>query len=74
MPEKSLNPDENLPVGRMLTDEEFLEMQETLAQTNFGMSLAEFTKAWLAGEFDDDQDRHGDVIHLAMGLPEFWAK
>jgi len=28
------------------------------------MSLAEFTKAWRAGEFDDDHDRHGEVISL----------
>ena len=64
---------EEIPGGRFLTDEEFLEMKENLARTNFGMSLAEFTKSWKAGEFDDDQDRHGEVISLAMMLPEYWT-
>ena len=35
---------EELPDGRILTDEEFLEMKENLARINFGMSLAEFTE------------------------------
>ena len=30
-------------------------MKENLAQKDFGMSLEEFTKAWLAGEFDGDR-------------------
>ena len=64
--------DENLPQGRMLTEEEDHEMQENFAQKNFGMSLDEFRKAWLAGEFDNDRERHGRVIALAMMLPEYW--
>ena len=57
-----------------LTEEEDRAIMENIAQTNFGMSLAEFTKAWMAGEFDDDHERHGDVISLAMMLPEYWTK
>ena len=59
---------------RFLTEEEDRAIMEDIAQTKFGMSLAEFTKAWMAGEFDDDQDRHVDVIGLAMMLPEYWIK
>ena len=64
---------EDIPQGRILTEQEFLTMKENLAQTRFGMSLKEFTEAWKAGEFDDDQDRHGDVVGLAMMLPEYWT-
>ena len=64
---------EEMVDGRVLTEEEARKMREDLAQTNFGMTLEEFTKAWRAGEFDDDQDRHGDVISLAMMLPEYWT-
>ena len=65
--------DGDLPQGRWLTEEEDREMKENLAQRNFGMSLAEFTKAWLAGEFDGDRERHGNVVFLASMLPEYWA-
>ena len=58
--------------ARFLTEEEARDMKENLAQTNFGMSLDEFTEAWKAGKFDDDEERHGDVIGLAMMLPEYW--
>ena len=64
--------DEDLPQPRILTEEESRQMKENLAQKNFGMSLEEFTKAWLAGEFDGDRERHGRVIALAMMLPEYW--
>ena len=64
---------EEMVDGRVLTEEEARKMREDLAQTNFGMTVEEFTKAWRAGEFDDDQDRHGDVISLAMTLPEYWT-
>ena len=64
---------EEMVDGRVLTEEEARKMREDLAQTNFGMTVEEFTKAWRAGEFDDDQDRHGDVISLAMTLPECWT-
>ena len=64
--------DEDLPQGRMLTEEEDREMKENLARRNFGMSLAEFTAAWKAGEFDGDHERHGNVIFLATMLPEYW--
>ena len=37
------------------------------------MSLAEFTKAWRAGELYDDRERQEDVISLAMLLPEYWT-
>ena len=66
--------DADLPQSRMLTDEEDRQMKETLAQKNFGMSLDEFTEAWKTGKFDDDQERHGDVIFLAKMLPEYWAE
>ncbi len=64
--------DEDIPELRILTEEEDREMKENLAQRNFGMSLAEFTKAWLVGEFDGDRELHGRVIALAMLLPEYW--
>ena len=64
---------EDIPQGRILTEQEFLAMKEKLARTKFGMSLEEFTKAWKAGEFDDESDRHGDVVSLAMMLPEYWT-
>ena len=54
------------------TEEEDLAIMEDLARTNFGMSLDEFTQAWKAGRFDDDKKRHGDVVSLAMMLPEYW--
>ena len=47
-------------------------MKENLAQKNFGMSLTEFTKAWKDGKFDDNRERHGKVVALAMLLPEYW--
>ena len=43
-----INDEDGLPQGRMLTEEESLEMKENLAQRNSGMSLAEFTAAWKA--------------------------
>ena len=66
--------DEDLPKPHILTEEESRVMQENLAQKNFGMSLDEFRKAWLAGEFDGDRERHGKVIALAMMLPEYWEE
>ena len=65
--------DEDLPEGRMLTEEESREMKETLAREYFDMSLDEFTQAWKAGKFDDDKERHGDVIFLATMLPGCWT-
>ena len=66
--------DEDIPQGRMLTEEEDREMKETLARKNFGMSLNEFTEAWKAGKFDNDRERHGKVVALAMMLPEYWTE
>ena len=66
--------DNDIPQPRILTEEESLEMKENLAQRNFGMSLAEFTQAWLDGEFDGDRERHGKVIALAMMMPEYWTE
>ena len=66
--------DEELPQGRMLTEEEDREMKENLARHYFNMSLDEFTEAWKAGKFDDDKDRHGDVVFLASMLPEYWEE
>ena len=65
--------DKDLPEGRMLTEEESREMKENLAREYFDMSLDEFTQAWKAGKFDNDKERHGDVIFLATMLPEAWA-
>lgn len=65
--------DTDLPKPRILTAEESLAMREKLARKNFGMSLGEFTAAWMAGEFDGDRERHGKVISLAMLLPEYWT-
>ena len=64
--------DEDLPQGRMLTEEESREMKENLAQEYFDMSLDEFKEAWKAGKFDGDEERHGDVVFLAAMLPEAW--
>ena len=66
--------DKDLPQGRMLTEKEDREMKENLARRNFGMSLDEFTEAWKAGEFDNDRERHGKVVALAMMLPEYWTE
>ena len=66
--------DEDIPQGRMLTEEEDREMKETLARKNFGMSLDEFAEAWKAGKFDNDRERHGKVVALAMMLPEYWTE
>ena len=66
--------DEDLPKPHILTEEESRVMQENLAQKNFGMSLDEFRKAWLAGEFDGDREKHGDVVVLASMLPEYWEE
>ena len=66
--------DEDLPQGRMLTEEEDREMKENLAKKNFGMTLDEFTEAWKAGEFEGDRERHGKVVALAMMLPEYWIE
>ncbi len=66
--------DDDLPKPRILTEEESLAMRENLARKNFGMSLEEFRKAYEAGEFDDDHERHGKVISLAMLLPEYWEE
>ena len=68
----SENTDRTIPKPHILTEEESLAMREKLARNNFGMSFAEFRKAWKAGEFDDDRGRHGKVISLAMLLPEYW--
>lgn len=65
---------EDLPQGRMLTEEEDREMKENLAKKNFGMTLDEFTEAWKAGEFEGDRERHGKVVALAMMLPEYWIE
>lgn len=65
--------DEDIPQGRMLTEEEDREMKENLARRNFGMSLDEFAEAWKAGKFDGDKERHGDVVFLASMLPEYWT-
>ena len=58
----------------VLTEEQSIEMKENLAREYFDMSLDEFTKAWKAGEFDNDRERHGDVMFLAAMLPEAWVK
>ena len=59
----------------MLTEEEDLAMKENLARRDFDMSLAEFTTAWQAGEFDDKPERcTGAVMFLAMMLPEYWTQ
>ena len=64
--------DEDIPRPRILTEEESRLMRENLAQKNFGMSFAEFAKAWNAGELAYERERHGKVLALAMMLPEYW--
>ena len=58
---------------RFLTEEEDLAMKEELAQKNFGMSLDQFIDAYQSGQFDNDEERHNEVVSLAMMLPEYWA-
>ena len=70
---KPTRTDEDIPETRVLSEEEYRAMKETLARKNFDMSLDEFTEAWKAGKFDGDRKRHGDVIRLAMMLPEYWT-
>ena len=55
-----------------LTEEEDRGMMENIARTKFGMNLDDFAKTWRSGEFDNDHERHSDVIGLAMMLPEYW--
>ena len=64
--------DQQISQSVFLTEEEDRAIMENLAQTNFNMSLEDFTEAWKAGRFDDDHERHSDVISLAMMLPEYW--
>ncbi len=66
--------DDNTPRPRILTEEESKLMRENLAQKNFGMSFAEFAKAWNSGEFSYDRERHGKVLALVMLLPEYWEE
>ncbi len=61
-----------IPRRHLLTKEEAQEMKENLARKHFGMSLDEFFEAWKAGKFDNDRKRHGEVISLAMMVPEYW--
>lgn len=63
-----------VPEPVFLTEEEWQAMMERTAQKQFGMSVAEFFEAWKAGEFENDRERHGDVISLAMMIPEAWEK
>ena len=55
-----------------LTEEEDRAMMENIARTKFHMSLDDFAEAWRSGEFDNDYERHSDVVGLAMMLPEYW--
>ena len=58
--------------GRMLSEDEARGLQDNLARENFGITLDQFIKAWKAGEFDDDRERHNKVVSLAMLIPECW--
>ena len=64
--------DAEVPEPIFLTEKESKEMREEYAQRHFGMSVAEFYKAWEAGEFRDDRERHSKVVTLAMMIPEAW--
>ena len=64
----------HVPKPIILDEEEWQAMMERTAQKQFGMSVAEFFEAWQAGEFEDDRERHGEVISLAMMIPEAWEK
>ena len=56
-----------------LAEEEEQAVMENLAQAKFGMNLEDFATAWRAGQFDEDHERHSDVVGLAMKLPEYWS-
>ena len=60
---------QGIPEGRSLSEDEAIEVQKNLAQTNFGMSLDEFETAWKAGKFDD-RNSHNKAVSLAMLVPE----
>ncbi len=62
---------QDIPQGRSLTEEEAREVQENLAQGNFGMSLDEFVTAWKTGQFED-RETHNKAVSLAMLVPECW--
>ena len=70
---KPTRTDKDIPEIRVLSEDEYRAMKETLARKNFDMSLEEFTEAWKAGKFGGNRKRHGDVIRLAMMLPEYWT-
>jgi hypothetical protein len=57
--------DEVLPPIRWLTDEEWTAKVDPAARRHLGMSGEEFTRAWKAGEFDDNPDRP-EVMRVAM--------
>ena len=56
---------EALPPVRWLTDEEWKAKVDRAARRYLGMSGEEFTRAWKAGEFDDNPDRP-EVMRVAM--------
>ena len=66
------NKEIEVPKPQFLTEDEWQAMMERTAQKRFGMSVDEFFKAWKAGEFENDRERHGEVISLAMMIPEAW--
>ena len=70
----SIDRTKEIPRIHWMTEEESREMKENLARKHFDMSLDEFFGAWKAGKFDDDRERHGEVISLAMMIPEAWEK
>ena len=74
MTTKSKKEEIKVPKPIILDEEEWQAMMERTAQKQFGMSVAEFFEAWKVGEFEDDRERHGDVISLAMMIPEAWEK
>lgn len=57
---------QDIPQGRSLSEEEAREVQENLAQTNFGMTLDKFVTAWKAGKFGSDREKHNNAVSLAM--------
>ncbi len=72
MTTKSKKEEIELPKPQFLSEDEWQAMMERTAQEEFGMSVAEFFEAWKTGEFDNDRERHGEVISLAMMIPEAW--
>jgi hypothetical protein len=56
------------PQAREVSDQEWLEMLESLTRQYFNMPLVEFKRRLERGEFGD-LDGHPDLLRIAMLIP-----